>query len=70
MDDGSKILEKNLPLELPELDEYKVSGTGESPLVHATKWREVVIEGKHGLRETNTMPQWAGSCWYYIRYMY
>ncbi len=69
MDDGSKILEKNLPLELPELDEYKVSGTGESPLVHATKWREVVIEGKHGLRETNTMPQWAGSCWYYIRYI-
>lgn len=69
MDDGSKVLEKNLPLELPELDEYKVSGTGESPLVHATKWREVVIEGKHGLRETNTMPQWAGSCWYYIRYI-
>lgn len=59
----------DLPLVLPELDEYKPSGTGESPLVHAKQWLNVEIDGKHGLRETNTMPQWAGSCWYYIRYI-
>ncbi len=69
MDDGSQVLEKNLPLTLPELSEYKPSGTGESPLVHATDWLNVEVNGKHGLRETNTMPQWAGSCWYYIRYI-
>ena len=71
MDDGSlhPLHENELPLVLPELDEYKPSGTGESPLVHAKQWLNVVIDGKHGLRETNTMPQWAGSCWYYIRYI-
>ncbi len=69
IDDGSLKLEKNLPLVLPELDEYKPSGTGESPLIHAKNWLNVVIDGQHGVRETNTMPQWAGSCWYYIRYI-
>ena len=58
-----------LPLELPKLDEYKPSGTGESPLVHAKDWLNVTINGVPGRRETNTMPQWAGSCWYYIRYL-
>ncbi len=58
-----------LPLVLPELDEYKPSGTGESPLIHATNWMNVTVDGVHGLRESNTMPQWAGSCWYYIRYL-
>ena len=69
LDDGSQVLEKDLPLILPELEEYKPSGTGESPLVHAKEWLNVEVDGKHGLRETNTMPQWAGSCWYYIRYI-
>ena len=69
--DGSMIAESldNLPLILPTLDEYKPSGTGESPLVHAKEWLHVNANGKEGLRETNTMPQWAGSCWYYIRYI-
>ncbi len=69
--DGSMIAESlsNLPLILPTLDEYKPSGTGESPLVHAKEWLHVSVNGKEGLRETNTMPQWAGSCWYYIRYI-
>lgn len=58
-----------LPLVLPEMEKYQPSGTGESPLVHATDWLNVTINGKHGLRETNTMPQWAGSCWYYLRYI-
>ena len=58
-----------LPLVLPELTEYKPSGTGESPLIHATEWLNVNIDGEEYTRETNTMPQWAGSCWYYIRYI-
>lgn len=59
----------SLPLVLPELKEYKPSGTGESPLIHATEWLNVNIDGEEYIRETNTMPQWAGSCWYYIRYI-
>lgn len=71
MDDGAiKALDENeLPLVLPKLREYKPSGTGESPLVHATDWLDVTIKGQKGKRETNTMPQWAGSCWYYMRYI-
>ncbi len=69
LDNGKQIVEENLPLVLPELNEYKPSGTGESPLVHAKDWLNVEVNGEHGLRETNTMPQWAGSCWYYIRYI-
>ena len=69
LDNGKQVVEENLPLVLPELEEYKPSGTGESPLVHAKDWLNVEINGEHGLRETNTMPQWAGSCWYYIRYI-
>lgn len=69
LDNNTLITEDNLPLILPELDEYKVSGTGESPLVHAKDWLNVEKNGIHGLRETNTMPQWAGSSWYYIRYI-
>ncbi len=67
--DGTVGVEDDLPLVLPELDEYKPSGTGESPLVHAISWLHVNKNGKEGVRETNTMPQWAGSCWYYIRYI-
>ena len=58
-----------LPLVLPELKDFKPSGTGESPLVHAGPWLDVVLDGKRYIRETNTMPQWAGSCWYYLRYL-
>ena len=60
----------DLPLVLPEMKEYKPSGTGESPLANAKEWLSVTLpSGEHGTRETNTMPQWAGSCWYYIRYI-
>ncbi len=59
-----------LPLVLPEMEEYKPSGTGESPLANAKKWLKVTLtDGEIATRETNTMPQWAGSCWYYIRYI-
>lgn len=63
--------EEELPLVLPDLDEFKPSGTGESPLANAEDWLYVTDPetGKKGRRETNTMPQWAGSCWYYLRYI-
>jgi leucyl-tRNA synthetase len=62
--------EANLPVELPKTDKYQPSESGESPLANATEWLEVVDEnGRKGRRETNTMPQWAGSCWYYLRYI-
>ena len=59
----------DLPLLLPDLKAFKPSGTGESPLANAGEWLDVVMDGKAYVRETNTMPQWAGSCWYYIRYL-
>ena len=62
---------KDLPLELPQLEKFQPSGTTESPLSLATDWVNVVDPetGLKGRRETNTMPQWAGSCWYYLRYL-
>ncbi|MDR2812335.1 MAG: leucine--tRNA ligase [Puniceicoccales bacterium] len=76
------IIEKQLPLKLPETDTYLPSDDGESPLVHAKRWLNVFVNLSTGeisnnpqtgfipaVRETNTMPQWAGSCWYYLRYM-
>jgi len=71
MEDGTKrtVDISELPLELPEVDNYKPSNTGESPLSNAGSWLDVEIDGMKGKRETNTMPQWAGSCWYYLRYM-
>ena len=72
-EDGTQSLvpEEDLPLTLPELADYKPTGTGEPPLAKATEWLNVVdpATGKKGIRETNTMPQWAGSCWYYLRYI-
>lgn len=67
----STVPEKELPLLLPETDEIKPSGTGESPLANIDDFVNVVDEktGMKGRRETNTMPQWAGSCWYYLRYI-
>ena len=70
-DDGttSLVLEDELPLELPKTDNIEPSGTGESPLANVEDWVNVYDEnGRHGLRETNTMPQWAGSSWYWLRY--
>ncbi|PYZ97122.1 leucine--tRNA ligase [Alteribacter lacisalsi] len=72
-EDGSMeaVPESELPLTLPEMSEFKPSGSGESPLANAEDW--LVVEdpktGRKGRRETNTMPQWAGSCWYYLRYI-
>lgn len=62
---------EELPLILPKTDEIKPSGTGESPLANIKEWVEVTDPetGKKGRRETNTMPQWAGSCWYFLRFI-
>ena len=71
-EDGTQTLvdEGDLPLTLPELADYKPTGTGEPPLAKATDWVNVTrADGVKGVRETNTMPQWAGSCWYYLRYI-
>ena len=66
----SVLNDDELPLTLPKMAKIQLSGTGESPLANATEWLEVVREdGVKGRRETNTMPQWAGSCWYYIGYL-
>jgi leucyl-tRNA synthetase len=73
LEDGTMkpVPEEDLPLLLPDLDEIKPSGTGESPLANATDWVNTVDPetGLKARRETNTMPQWAGSCWYYLRYI-
>lgn len=63
--------EEELPLRLPKTTNIKPSGTGESPLANIEEWVNVVdpVTGKKGRRETNTMPQWAGSSWYYLRYI-
>jgi leucyl-tRNA synthetase len=58
-----------LPVRLPDLEDYKPSGKPEPPLGKATDWLYVIMNGKRYRRETNTMPQWAGSCWYYLRYL-
>lgn len=65
------VKEDSLPLVLPKTDEIKPSGTGESPLAIIDDWVNVVDEetGMKGRRETNTMPQWAGSCWYFLRFI-
>lgn len=63
--------ENELPVKLPDVEFYEPTGTGESPLANVTDWVEVKCPkcGGPGKRETNTMPQWAGSCWYYLRYI-
>lgn len=71
-EDGEVTLMKDdeLPLELPELEKYLPSETGESPLSNSEEWLNVTDKnGRKGRRETNTMPQWAGSCWYYLRFI-
>ncbi|WP_202080716.1 leucine--tRNA ligase [Caldalkalibacillus salinus] len=73
LEDGTTkpVPETELPLTLPEIDEIKPSGTGESPLANVSEWVETTDPetGMKARRETNTMPQWAGSCWYYLRYI-
>ncbi|KAG6501475.1 hypothetical protein ZIOFF_041356 [Zingiber officinale] len=74
LDDSGEVVplpEKELPVVLPELDDFNPTGTGEPPLAKATSWVNTAdpISGRPARRETNTMPQWAGSCWYYLRFM-
>ncbi|MFD3269182.1 leucine--tRNA ligase [Paenibacillus dendritiformis] len=73
LEDGTMkpIPESELPLMLPDVDHIQPSGTGESPLANVTEWVDTVDAetGMRARRETNTMPQWAGSCWYYLRYI-
>ena len=73
LEDGTMkpLKEEELPLLLPDLKKFQPSGTTESPLALATEWVQVVDKetGLKARRETNTMPQWAGSCWYYLRYL-
>ena len=63
--------ENELPVKLPPLEKFAPSGTGESPLAALTEWVKTTCPkcGGAARRETNTMPQWAGSCWYYLRYL-
>jgi len=71
-EDGSVIAldEKDLPLILPPVESFKPTGTGQSPLAKIDNWLNVKLpDGRTAKRETNTMPQWAGSCWYYLRYL-
>ncbi|WP_409276323.1 leucine--tRNA ligase [Neobacillus sp. SCS-31] len=72
-EDGTStaVPEDQLPLVLPKTTDIKPSGTGESPLANIEDWVNVFDPetGKKGRRETNTMPQWGGSCWYYLRYI-
>ncbi|QJD83688.1 leucine--tRNA ligase [Cohnella herbarum] len=65
------IPEEDLPLLLPDVEAIQPSGTGESPLANVTEWVNVIDprNGRKARRETNTMPQWAGSCWYYLRFI-
>ncbi|WHY56248.1 leucine--tRNA ligase [Peribacillus simplex] len=66
----SAMKEEDLPLILPKATDIKPSGTGESPLANISEWVNVTDEnGRKGRRETNTMPQWAGSSWYFLRYI-
>ena len=66
----SLVDDEDLPVELPDLQKYKPGANGESPLANSGEWLEVTDKnGRKGRRETNTMPQWAGSCWYYLRYI-
>ncbi|MCM3126159.1 MULTISPECIES: leucine--tRNA ligase [unclassified Paenibacillus] len=73
LEDGTMktVPEDQLPLVLPDVEQIKPSGTGESPLANVTDWINTVDPetGMKARRETNTMPQWAGSCWYYLRFI-
>ena len=63
--------DEELPLELPPIDAYKPTEDGKPPLARAgSEWLNVTLpDGQTAIRETNIMPQWAGSCWYYLRFL-
>ena len=63
------VKDQDLPVKLPEVKSYLPTDDGSSPLARNKDWKEITIDGKKFERETNTMPQWAGSCWYYLRYL-
>ncbi|MCO5597640.1 hypothetical protein L7F22_051721 [Adiantum nelumboides] len=69
--EAKTVNESDLPIKLPEIDDFSPTGTGEPPLAKALDWVKTVDanSGRPATRETNTMPQWAGSCWYYLRFM-
>jgi len=71
LEDGSAVAldEDALPVILPEVENFQPSGSGQSPLANVDHWLNTTWKGQKARRETNTMPQWAGSCWYYLRYM-
>jgi leucyl-tRNA synthetase len=73
LEDGSVVAlsESDLPIELPYLEDFNPTADGQPPLARTdSAWREVTLpDGRKGLREVNTMPQWAGSCWYYLRFI-
>ncbi len=69
LEDGTIVPSPDLPVLLPALDDFRPTPDGEPPLARAQDWMNVRYEGRPARRETNTMPQWAGSCWYYLRYM-
>lgn len=67
---GKLIIDSRLPVTLPEVERYEPAGDGQSPLATVPDWVNVKLaDNLNGKRETNTMPQWGGSCWYYLRYM-
>lgn len=71
-EDGGKVLlpDSQLPIRLPAMEDFGPSGNPEPPLAKAKEWVEVELpDGRIGKRETNTMPNWAGSCWYYLRFL-
>lgn len=69
-EDGEVTLDEELPVLLPDMERYEPGEGGESPLANAREWLQVTgRDGRRGRRETNTMPQWAGSCWYYLRFI-
>lgn len=71
-EDGPQLLpESELPVRLPEVEKYQPTEDGDPPLANAKEWLHTIdpVSGKPATRETNTMPQWAGSCWYYLRFL-
>ena len=69
LEDGTIIEEKNLPVILPDVPDYTPTSDASSPLAKNSEWVNVEVDGKKGKRETNTMPNWAGSSWYFLRYI-
>ncbi len=68
--EGFIVIDERLPLELPEMEDFLPAGDGNSPLAKVDSWVNVKLaDNLDGKRETNTMPQWGGSCWYYLRYL-